>query len=245
MDTNIVSRLMIPRQPEHFGTIDVAVIAVLDLTEETHGNASGIGLANVTTARVVEKTDWTATYTNAVTSGIFGMFRSGVPITMADDRRALQVTMRGCACPAADARLVFINDTLAVDRLWVSPNLRQAVEEHPRLEIIEEVPLSFGPAGNMISPWQLDDRRSATPHSFSDKKGSDSMFTNPTPASSGCAPCRKPSNTPSATALRALISRLRKLQLAAKHVQYVSDLFAEAEIHPGSWGFPVEYRRTR
>jgi len=156
MDTNIVSRLMIPRQPEHFGNIDVAVIAVLDLTEETHGNASGIGLANVTTARVVEKTDWTATYTNAVTSGIFGMFRSSVPITMADDRRALQVTMRGCARPAAEARLVFINDTLAVDRLWVSPNLRQLVEEHPRLEIVEEVPLSFDPAGNMTSPWQFD-----------------------------------------------------------------------------------------
>ncbi|HXF63341.1 MAG TPA: hypothetical protein VNK95_17060, partial [Caldilineaceae bacterium] len=91
MDTNIISRLMIPRQPEHFGTVDVAVIAVLDLTEETHGNVAGLGLANVTTARVVEKIDWIATYTNAVTSGIFGMFRVSLPITMADDRRALQV----------------------------------------------------------------------------------------------------------------------------------------------------------
>ena len=104
MDTNIISRLMIPRQPEQFGKVDVAVIAVLDLTEQTHGNVAGLGSANVTTARVVDKIDWVATYTNAVTSGIFGMWRVSMPITMADDRRALQVAIRGCARPPEAAR---------------------------------------------------------------------------------------------------------------------------------------------
>ncbi len=155
MDTNIVSRLMIPRQPEAFGKVDVAVIAVLDLTEETHGNASGMGLANVTTARVANKIDWFATYTNCITSGIFGMFRVSLPITMPDDKRALEVALRGCAQPQADARMVFIRDTLTVDQLWVSPNLRQAVEEHPRLSLIEEVPLQFGVDGAMLCPWKL------------------------------------------------------------------------------------------
>ncbi|MCX6043487.1 MAG: DUF2088 domain-containing protein [Chloroflexi bacterium] len=155
MDTNIVSRLMIPRQPEAFGKVDVAVIAVLDLTEETHGNASGMGLANVTTARVANKIDWFATYTNCITSGIFGMFRVSLPITMPDDKRALEVALRGCAQPQADARMVFIRDTLTVDQLWVSPNLRKAVEEHPRLALIEEVPLQFGTDGAMLCPWKL------------------------------------------------------------------------------------------
>ena len=155
MDTNIVSRLMIPRQPEAFGNVDVAVIAVLDLTEETHGNASGMGLANVTTARVANKIDWFATYTNCITSGIFGMFRVSLPITMPDDKRTLEVALRGCAQPQADARMVFIRDTLTVDHLWVSPNLRQAVEEHPRLSILEEVPLEFAADGRMLCPWSL------------------------------------------------------------------------------------------
>ena len=155
MDTNIVSRLMIPRQPEEFGNVDVAVITVLDLTDETHGNVAGLGLANVTTARVANKIDRVATYTNAVTSGIFGMWRVSLPITMADDRRALQVSIRGCARPAEDARMVFIQDTLAVQRLWVSPNLRSAVEAHPRLSIAEEIPLAFGAKGAMASPWNL------------------------------------------------------------------------------------------
>ena len=94
MDTNIVSRLLIPRQPEAFGNVDIAVIAMLDLTEETHGNACGMGLANVTTARVFKKIDWVATYTNTITSGIFGMYRTSLPLTMPDDRAALQVALR-------------------------------------------------------------------------------------------------------------------------------------------------------
>ena len=155
MDTNIISRLLIPRQPEAFGNVDVAIITVLDLTEETHGNAAGIGLANVTTARVANKIDWFATYTNCITSGIFGMFRVALPITMPDDQRALQVALRGCARPWADARMVFIRDTLTVDHLWVSPNLRGAVEEHPRLAILEEVPLQFAGDGTMACPWAL------------------------------------------------------------------------------------------
>lgn len=155
MDTNIISRLLIPRQPEAFGKIDIAVIVVLDLTEETHGNACGMGLANVTTARVVNKIDWISTYTNTITSGIFGMYRTSLPLTMPDDRAALQVAMRGCARPWADARIVFIQDTLTLDHMWVSPNLRQAVDAHPRLTIQEETPLQFDTFGNLRCPWAL------------------------------------------------------------------------------------------
>lgn len=154
MDTNVISRLMIPRQPEAFGNVDVAVIVVLDLTEPTHGNVSGLGLANVTTARVAAKIDWVATYTNAVTSGVFGMFRVHLPITMADDERALEVAVRGCAEPAEEARMVFIQDTLTLEHFYVSPSLRSAVEEHPRLEITGEIPLTFTD-GTMTSPWEM------------------------------------------------------------------------------------------
>jgi hypothetical protein len=156
MDTNIISRLMIPRQPENFGRVDIAVIAVLDLTEATHGNAAGIGLANVTTARVAQKIDWPATYTNAVTSGIFGMQRVSLPITMANDQRAVQVALRGCGQPVDTARLVFIRDTLTLDRFWVSPSMRPLVEEHPRLTVTGETPLTFSAQGVMGSPWELD-----------------------------------------------------------------------------------------
>jgi hypothetical protein len=156
MDTNIVNRLMIPRQSEHGGAPDIAVIVALDLTQETHGNASGIGLANVVPQRIVSKTDWIATYTNGITSGIFGMYRNAQPITMANDLRALQVAVRGCGRPHEHARFVFIRDTLALDQLWASSNLRLAIEAHPHLKIVGQVSLSFGVGGAMTSPWLLE-----------------------------------------------------------------------------------------
>lgn len=155
MDTNILGRLLIPRQPENFGNVDVAVIVVLDLTEATHGNATGMGLANITTARMVRKIDWLSTYTNGITSGIFGMYRNSLPMVMADDRRALQTSVHCCAMPPDAMRMVFIQNTLHVGRLWVSPSLRGEVEAHPRLRIVGEMPLAFASSGALLSPWAL------------------------------------------------------------------------------------------
>ncbi len=156
MDTNIVNRILIPRQSESREGVDIAAIAVLDLTEQTEGNASGIGLANVTTQRVADKTNWVATYTNAYTSGIFGMFRAALPITMPNDRRALQVAVHGCGRPLETARWVFIENTLKLDQLWVSGTLGAQVQEHPRLQALDAVPLSFDANGMLTSPWHLD-----------------------------------------------------------------------------------------
>lgn len=154
MDTNVVGRIMIPRTPETHQP-DVAVIAVLNIAEESHGNAAGIGLGNVTTLRAVNRIDWVATYTNSVTSGIFGMQRVNVPITMADDRRALEVALRCCGEPPEQARWVWINNTSKLRRLWVSPNLRAAVETDPHLRLVTETPLRFDAQGRLLSPWEM------------------------------------------------------------------------------------------
>ncbi len=157
MDTNIIGRLMIPRQAENFGGPDIAIIVVLSLTEVTHGNASGIGLANVTTARVAQEIDWYSTYMNAITSGITGVMRNTLPITLPSDQSAIQVGFRSCARTASAARYVFIDNTLSLEHLWVSPNLHAEVEAHPRLSIEAEVPLAFSASGVITSPWKLGD----------------------------------------------------------------------------------------
>ena len=154
MDTNVVGRLMIPRMAEEHKP-DVAVIVVLNIAEESHGNASGIGLGNVTTLRAVNRIDWGATYTNSVTSGIFGMQRVHVPITMADDRRALEVALCCCGEPAPQATWVWIHNTSKLRRLWVSPNLRQAVEAHAHLRLVREVALQFDASGRLLQPWEM------------------------------------------------------------------------------------------
>jgi len=157
MDTNVVGRLMIPRMAEDHKP-DVAVIAVLNIAEESHGNAAGIGLGNVTTLRAVNRIDWVATYTNSVTSGIFGMQRVNVPITMADDRRALEVALRCCGEPAPQATWVWINNTSKLRQLWVSPNLRQAVEGSDHLRLVREVALQFDEDGKLVSPWEMPEK---------------------------------------------------------------------------------------
>jgi hypothetical protein len=156
MDPNVTGRLMIPRQPENFKGPDLAVIAVLDLTKATHGNGTGIGFADVTTARVANQIDWETTYMNGITSGSFGMRRNHLPITMVNDKRALEVALRGCGEPQETALFVFIQDTLTLDNLWISPSLRAAAEQHPRLTIMDEVPLQFDQEGVMVSPWTLE-----------------------------------------------------------------------------------------
>jgi hypothetical protein len=157
LDTNVIGRLKIPRESENFGGPDIAVIVVLNLTPETNGNANGIGLANVTTTRVAGKIDWQATYTNTISAGVGGMWRASLPLTMPTDRQALSVAVRGCGQPQPAARWVFIHNTLTLDKLWVSPNLRPEVEAHPNLELLAEVPLQFNVGGAMTTPWELAD----------------------------------------------------------------------------------------
>ncbi len=67
MDTNIIGRIYIdgeeePEKPK------ITRIVVTDLTEKTHGNAIGIGLADLITRRLFSKIDFNATYQNAITS---------------------------------------------------------------------------------------------------------------------------------------------------------------------------------
>jgi len=155
MDTNVLGRIRIPGQPDQFGPLMVPVVVVLDLSETTHGHATGMGLADVTTARLVRKIDWAATYTNAVSSGMVGIQRNVLPTVMADDRRALEVGVRFCGVPHAEARLCFIDNTAHLERFWVSPTLEATVAALPNATIMGSVPLAFDAAGALRSPWQM------------------------------------------------------------------------------------------
>ena len=155
MDPNILGRLLVIRERETYGPPDVGTIAVLDLTEESHGNAAGLGLANVTTLRLLNKIDFFATITNGVTSGTFGPMRGGIPWTMINDERAIQVAVRTCGQPWTTSKILFIDNTLRLDRFWISPSLRDEAAAHSRLTIKGDVPLKFDEGGFIQSPWKL------------------------------------------------------------------------------------------
>jgi len=146
MDPNIIG--MGRRLAEYQGLKpNIDRIVVLDLTEQSQGNAEGIGLADVITQRLVNKVDFEKTYINCVTSGFF---RGGmVPITIDTDREAIALALTGYA--ADRVRLVRIRNTLKLDELDVSLGLLDEVRTKRNLRIVgERGQLAFNRVGDLI-----------------------------------------------------------------------------------------------
>lgn len=124
-------------------------IALLDLTRESHGNANGMTNADVCTRRFFEKIDFQETYPNPLTNGI--LQSNKIPLVMENDRLAIQAAIKGCfGIDHNAARIVRIRNTLKIEDIWVSENLRAEVDSHPSLEIIgDPLSLVFDTCGNL------------------------------------------------------------------------------------------------
>lgn len=146
MDTNVIGmwrRNAGPRQP------DYRCIAVLELTPDSHGNAAGIGMADIVPQRLVEQVDWPATYKNCLTARNFSGAKQ--PITLPDDRAVIAAALSGV--DPATARVVLIKNTLELGTLWLSEALAKEVDKHPLLEIIGPAqPLDFDATARMVFP---------------------------------------------------------------------------------------------
>lgn len=118
---------------------DYRTVIVLDITKESHGNAVGIGMVDLTTRRVVDKINFDASYTNALTTGIWASVK--VPITLPDDRQVLDIALSKVADPV-QARVVRVVNTLMLEIFWASEALLPELEESGRVEI-DESPLQF------------------------------------------------------------------------------------------------------
>jgi hypothetical protein len=139
------SSLMRENRPSPF----IRRIFVRDLTPETHGNAVGIGLADVTTSRLVSAMDQRATYINALTA--LTPQSAKVPIHFDTDREAIERVLASLAiADNSTARIVRIADTLSLVELEVSEALREDVDRNPNLTGLSElVPMQFDSTGNM------------------------------------------------------------------------------------------------
>lgn len=150
MDTNIIGRLCI--RGEKDGLPDCTRIAVLRLTPGSHGNAIGIGLADITTRCLVGQIDWNATRTNVMTSGF--LERSFLPFVADSDRQAVEIALANCwRQDVAEVRLARIRNTLHLDEIYVSPALyRTIAPQLLRQESISYENLGFDKDGN-IDPF--------------------------------------------------------------------------------------------
>jgi hypothetical protein len=124
-------------------------IFVRNLTEQSNGNANGIGLVDITTKRLVDKIDYRATYMNAITG--ISLEKAAVPMHFATDREAIEVALGSIGLvPPEKSKIVRIKNTLHLDEVEVSEIYGKEVRQRPDLEILEGPgPMTFDRDGNL------------------------------------------------------------------------------------------------
>lgn len=150
MDPNIIGRIWLEGIEEPDSPC-VERIVVLDLTPETHGNANGIGLADVTTRRLVDDIDFKATYANAMTSTFLN--RAYIPIVGENDREAIEIALDTSGNGGnPDARVMRIRSTLELEHIRASESLLQELSGIPEVEVSgEPAEMDFDGEGNLAT----------------------------------------------------------------------------------------------
>ena len=134
IDPNITGRIGVAGEHDADAP-HIGAMMVCDLTEGTHGNAIGVGLADVITRRLFEKIDYGATYGNVITSSF--LERGKIPVVAETDRDAFAIALRSCGhVPEGRERIVRILDTLHLDEIYVSAAMLEEVADLPRIEVI-------------------------------------------------------------------------------------------------------------
>jgi hypothetical protein len=152
LDPNVAGRFVRSNGPAYTDFQVVQHVAVLDLTPETHGNASGIGLAELTTLRVLQKLDLPSTYANCMTaSHLAGAL---IPAILENDRACITTALKTAVQVTPEsAKLVLIRNTLNVGEIWISPALLDEARAQSHLEIsATPAPMEFDDDGNLIAP---------------------------------------------------------------------------------------------
>jgi hypothetical protein len=135
MDTNVMGRFWLPGESDPKAP-KIKKIVVLDLSEGTHGNAIGIGLADVTTKRVISKIDYDVTFVNCLTAGSTEIAK--IPVFLPNDRDAIATALHTCGpIDPRKAKVVRIKNTLELERFWISESLAEIVKSNR--ELLERV----------------------------------------------------------------------------------------------------------
>lgn len=150
MDSNVTGRHR-DIVGDFFTAPHVKRIFVRDLSPESDGNGNGIGLADVTTRRLVDALDLEKTYTNALTA--ISLEKAAIPMSFETDRECIEACLNtiGMVRPE-EARIIRIKNTAKLDTLSASRALEGDVTSNPNLKILKEwEPMAFDERNNLIS----------------------------------------------------------------------------------------------
>ena len=146
-DTNILGRFF---SEKIAGVPEFKRMAILDITEESHGGANGLGLSDYTTERVFRKFNFEQTYANSLTTTVTNTAK--IPIVLKNDKQAIQACIK-CSnrVDRENITMVRIKNTLLVEEIEISENLKSYAVEHPQLEVLSEpYAWCFNEDGNFV-----------------------------------------------------------------------------------------------
>lgn len=146
-DTGVAGRY---HTPYISGGPSITKIGILDLTEESHGNANGIGIVDFTTKRLFDKFRMDQSYPNSLTSTVAASVK--IPMVLKNDKQLFQAAIKTCnIIDKTKVRLVRFKNTLELGRLEASESLIPEIESCPYMEVLSEpYELKFDENGNLF-----------------------------------------------------------------------------------------------
>ncbi len=148
LDTNIIGRTRVFGQEEPAWPV-IRALVVTDLTEGSHGNAIGVGLADVITRRLLDKIDAASTTENVVTSTFLD--RGKIPVVAQTDRQAFEIALRSSCVPEGrQPRVIRIRNTLRLEELYASPPVLEEMRSAEPVEVLGQFRNPFDSSGTLI-----------------------------------------------------------------------------------------------
>jgi hypothetical protein len=133
MDPNITGRYATPYAT---GGPTISKLAILSVTEKSHGNVIGVGQADICTRRLYEAADLETTYVNSLIATVTSVAR--LPMILPTDLDAVKAAILTCNIHDFNkVRLVRIRDTLHLGELLVSEALVDEVSAKPNVTSVQ------------------------------------------------------------------------------------------------------------
>ncbi|MBA7498421.1 hypothetical protein ES704_01158 [subsurface metagenome] len=145
LDPNIIGRFRGKQKNDVKGP-NVKQVVVSRLSKRTHGNANGMGYADIITKELSDSIDFVSTYTNSITAG--DLFGVKVPLIANSDKEAIGLALSIIKKSASNIELVRIKNTLRLDEIIVSEAILKEIKDKKEF---------FEIGGNVIEKMRFDE----------------------------------------------------------------------------------------
>ena len=132
IDPNVTGEIGIRIEPQKNDT-EVEIIIVDDLTDESHGNAIGVGLADMISEKLYNKIDFAATYENIITSSY--LERGKIPMKFPTLEDCLETALGIRNWDNETIRLIRIKNTMELSEIYVSRAVYNSIKDQPSIKI--------------------------------------------------------------------------------------------------------------